>query len=102
MSSKRETIKQKHHETVHPKETGLLHYFIFLADSYETTRVMSNPKNIANETTPDFFVFFSVYHYHKGSGQRPSTQRPCSPDLPGQLPTYQRPGAYQTRRPFQL
>jgi hypothetical protein len=33
MGDKRETIKQKQHQTVHPKETRLLHYFIFLADS---------------------------------------------------------------------
>ena len=36
--------KEKHQNTVHPKETRLLHYFIFLADSSEMAPALFSKK----------------------------------------------------------
>ena len=68
---KGKTGEQENHETVHPKETGLMHYFIFLADSYVTVPDVQSKKNDANETNSGFFIFFSNDLFLKGPGQYP-------------------------------
>ena len=46
-----------------------MHYFIFLADSYETVPPTNIKKNDANETNSDFFVFFFNDLFRKSTGQ---------------------------------